>query len=324
MDKGFTFDGALMFPFRAAHARSFPWKFALAMAIVSTVLTGVFLYLVRGLFFNLFDELEGLSGSGGDELERVFATLFRFFGQFAPWMVLSVAVSWVIWAMFTAATQRRYIFDEDFSLRFGPDELRMMGVGAIWYAAQSVVSIIPLILMAPIFTSLMGVDSGEITEEEFVRMIFGRMGLIMLSMLVIMPFYIFFATRFSPVFAMTVKEGKIAFRDAWIVSRGRFWPILGAYLIIAIVGGMVVGFASSIAEMVLMPAFMSSPAALEDMPDLHAVFTPAVMIGILFYLFVRFFMSGLLVHFAQGPAAFAARHDPRGSIDDALKVTDFD
>ena len=324
MVKGFSFDGAMMFPFRAAHVRSFPWKFALAFAVIGTVLTGVFLYLVRNIFFDFFDAMEALDSSGVDSIEEVFGTMFRLLVPLAPWLVLSGLVSWAVWAMFETASQRRYIRDEDFRLAFGPDEVRMMGVGFVWYAVQWIFSLVPLLIMWPIFTSAIGLENGEMTEDEFLRQVFGRMAIILLSMLVFAPIYIFFATRFAPVFAMTVKEKKIAFGDAWIVSRGRFWPILGAYLIIAVVGGMAAGFAGSIAQLVLMPAMMTSPVMMQDVPDFRHMFTPAMIISILVYMFIRFFMSGLLMHFVEGPAAFAARHDPRGSVDDALRVTDFD
>ena len=324
MDKGFTFDGALMFPFRAAHVRSFPWIFALAFAGVGTVLIGLLFYLVRDTFFAMFDMLEQLSEAGTEDVELILGTMFRSLAPLIPWAILATLVSWIVWAMFETATQRRYIRDERFYLSFGGDEIRMMGVGFVWYAAQSVISIVPLLIVFPVFSSALGVESGDITEDEFVRMILGRMGIVVLLMLIFLPVYVFFATRFSPVFGMTVKEGKIDFGGAWIASRGRFWPILGAYLIIAVVGGMVGGFVGSLAQLILMPAMMSSPVMMQDVPDVRALFSPAVVISMLVYMFVRFFVSGLLMHFAQGPAAFAARHDPRGSVDDALRVTEFD
>lgn len=324
MDKGFTFDGALMFPFRAAHVRSFPWIFALAFAGVGTVLIGLLFYLVRDTFFAMFDMLEQLSEAGTEDVELILGTMFRSLAPLIPWAILATLVSWIVWAMFETATQRRYIRDERFYLSFGGDEIRMMGVGFVWYAAQSVISIVPLLIVFPVFSSALGVESGDITEDEFVRMILGRVGIVVLLMLIFLPVYVFFATRFSPVFGMTVKEGKIDFGGAWIASRGRFWPILGAYLIIAVVGGMVGGFVGSLAQLILMPAMMSSPVMMQDVPDVRALFSPAVVISMLVYMFVRFFVSGLLMHFAQGPAAFAARHDPRGSVDDALRVTEFD
>lgn len=324
MGKGFTFDGALMFPFRAAHARSFPWKFALAMAAIGTVLTGLLLYLVRGTFFSMVDTLEQMDDSGTEDVQLIFRTLFQAFGAVLPWLVVAALVSWAVWAMFTTASQRRYIFDEDFSLRFGSDELRMMGVGFVWYAAQSVFSIIILLVMAPVFMSVASGDIESMPENQLAGMVLGRMAIVMLLMLIFLPVYIFFATRFSPVFALTVKEKKFAFGDAWIVSRGRFWPILGAYLIIVIVGGMAVSFAGSAAQMVLMPALLSSPAVMEDIEDLRSLFTPAVVVAMLVYIFIRYFLSGLLMHFVHAPAAFAVRHDPRGGVDDAMNIAEFD
>lgn len=324
MNRGFTFDGALMFPFNAAHARSFIWKYALTFAIVGTVLTGLFLFLIRGVLFDFMDAMEALDSSGVEDMETIFGTMFQLLIPLAPWLVLSMLVSWAVWAMFSTATQRRYIRDEDFYLRFGPDEVRMMGVGFVWYAAQWVLTIVPLIVIWPIFTTAIGYENGDITEDEFARQMIGRMGIVFLFMLVLFPFYAFLATRFSPVFAMTVKEGKIAFGDAWIVSRGRFWPILGAYLIIAVVGGMVVSFAGSIAQFILMPAMMSSPAMMQDVPDFRSFFSPVMIIAMLVYMFIRYFLSGLLAHAVDGPAAFAARHDPRGGVDDHLRIADFD
>ena len=200
----------------------------------------------------------------------------------------------------------------------------MMVVAFVWFAVQSAVSLIPLSFMMPLFSAMMSGDVENMTENEILRLVFGGMGGVLLSFLLILPLLAFFGTRFSPVFAMTVKEKKIAFGDAWTVSRGRFWPILGAYLIIAIVGGMVLGFVGSIAELVLMPGFLSSTTVLDGVDDIRGMFTPAVLIGVAVYIFIRYFMSGLLMHFVHGPAAFAARHDPRGSIDDQRRVTDFD
>ncbi|HRX75342.1 MAG TPA: hypothetical protein P5341_14630, partial [Hyphomonas sp.] len=109
MNRGFTFDGALMFPFNAAHARSFIWKYALTFAIVGTVLTGLFLFLIRGVLFDFMDAMEALDSSGVEDMETIFGTMFQLLVPLAPWLVLSTLVSWAVWAMFSTATQRRYI-----------------------------------------------------------------------------------------------------------------------------------------------------------------------------------------------------------------------
>lgn len=323
MASRFTFDGALMFGFRAAHAKSFPWKFALAFAVVSTVLTALFAWLIKDAIFGFMDTVERLDSVGADDPAQVFSVFFSLFGGLLPWIVLGSLASLVVWAMFMAATQRRYIRDEAFSIRFGPDELRIMAVGVVWYLGVSLMYLLPGLVMLPMFGIVSDFANGDISENEMVAFMLGRMSIVALMFLVMFPVYVFFATRFSPVFAMTVKERRIAFGDAWIVSRGRFWPILGAFLILAIVGGMAVGFAGSIAQMLVTPAFMGSVSRVEDSSELRSLFTPALTIALLLYAFIRYFLSGLLMHFVQGPAAFAARHDPRGSVDDALSVEEF-
>lgn len=323
MASRFTFDGALMFGFRAAHAKSFPWKFALAFAVVSTVLTALFAWLTKDAIFGFMDTVEQLDSVGADDPAQVFSVFFSLFGGLLPWIVLGSLASLVVWAMFMAATQRRYIRDEAFSIRFGPDELRIMVVGVVWYLGVSLMYLLPGLVMLPMFGIVSDFANGDISENEMVAFMLGRMSIVALMFLVMFPVYVFFATRFSPVFAMTVKERRIAFGDAWIVSRGRFWPILGAFLILAIVGGMAVGFAGSIAQMLVTPAFMGSVSRVEDSSELRSLFTPTLTIALLLYAFIRYFLSGLLMHFVQGPAAFAARHDPRGSVDDALSVEEF-
>ncbi|WP_375209617.1 hypothetical protein [Hyphomonas jannaschiana] len=323
MASRFTFDGALMFGFRAAHAKSFPWKFALAFAVVSTVLTALFAWLTKDAIFGFMDTVEQLDSVGADDPAQVFSVFFSLFGGLLPWIVLGSLASLVVWAMFMAATQRRYIRDEAFSIRFGPDELRIMAVGVVWYLGVSLMYLLPGLVMLPMFGIVSDFANGDISENEMVAFMLGRMSIVALMFLVMFPVYVFFATRFSPVFAMTVKERRIAFGDAWIVSRGRFWPILGAFLILAIVGGMAVGFAGSIAQMLVTPAFMGSVSRVEDSSELRSLFTPTLTIALLLYAFIRYFLSGLLMHFVQGPAAFAARHDPRGSVDDALSVEEF-
>ena len=324
MANRFSFDGALMFGFRAAHARFFPWKFALAFAIVSTILSAFFAWLVKDTLFGFVSSMEQLDDAGIDDPGIIFRAMFNLLGSLIPTAVIASLVSLVVWAMFMTATQRRYIRDEDFSIRFGADELRMMGAGFVWFLGLSVVYVVPLLVMLPAFGQITEFYHGNMTEEQFALSMLSRAGIVSVFVLLTLPFYIFFATRFSPVFAMTLKEGKIAFGDAWIASRGRFWPILGAYLIVAIAGGLVVAFGSGIVEMLMMPMFMFSMNDIDETTDFENLFTPGFIAAMLTYTFFRYFLSGLLMHFANGPAAFAARHDPRGGVDDTLNISEFD
>jgi len=72
--------------------------------------------------------------------------------------------------------------------------------------------------------------------------------------------------------------------------------------------------------------FMMAPAFenVQTGDDIAAAFmSSGVIVVLAVYLIARLFLSGLLMHVAGAPAAFAARHDPRGSVDDTYRVDTF-
>lgn len=55
--------------------------------------------------------------------------------------------------------------------------------------------------------------------------------------LAVLPFIgilvpIYFATRFAPAAAVSVAEGRFKFFDAWPATKGRFWALFGAFLLL--------------------------------------------------------------------------------------------
>jgi len=157
---------------------------------------------------------------------------------------------------------------------------------------------------------------------------FGTMGAgIALYVFVSMPLYIFFATRLSPCFAQTVKDRKIAFFDAWNISHGRFWPILGGYVILAIGGAFLLNIVESILQNIVMLPFMGAIENIEtDGGDgfVELLTSPMFLIPIGIAIAVSASLRGLLGHIAHGPAAFAARHDPRGGVDEDSMLSNFE
>jgi hypothetical protein len=84
MASRFTFDGALMFAFRAAHARSFIWKFALAFAGISTILSALGVWLMKDTLIRFIEAIEQLDASGIDDPGIVFGTIFNVMGGLIP------------------------------------------------------------------------------------------------------------------------------------------------------------------------------------------------------------------------------------------------
>jgi hypothetical protein len=53
------------------------------------------------------------------------------------------------------------------------------------------------------------------------------------------------------------------------------------------------------------------------------LWSPGFLLPMGIFLFISQFLQGLLQHVVGGPAAFAARHDPRGGVEDEAKVDAF-
>ena len=326
MPTGFSFEGALSNAFRAAHFRTFPWIFAATNALVMILFMAIVGYLSKDTVLAVIESMEALENTNIDEDDpgAVLSMVFGTMTPLIPWVIVVSIGSWVLWAMFEAASQRRYIRGERFSLRLGSDEFRMMAVGLFWWLFTLACFGLPALSVWNGVIDLFQLFAGGVSENEFGRRmipaILGGLGLTLLSF----PVYVFFATRLSPCFAMTIKDRKIVFFDAWNVSRGRFWPILGAFLIIAVAGVIV----SSILDQVLQfgfAGFMSDfPNAQSGEEAMQLVFSATFLVPLGLYIFVSAFISALQQHFNGAPAAFAARHDPRGGVDDIARMAVFD
>ncbi|MFN7164128.1 MAG: hypothetical protein ACK4P2_04850 [Hyphomonas sp.] len=322
MIRGFTFERALSWPFTAPHLATFPWIFGLVFALVSTAVFMAIGLLAAGDFTAWINAVEAADGE--TDPQAGLSALMGGFGGMIGWIGLSAAAGWVIWAMFETASQRRYIRGEAFSLGFGADEARMMVVGLLWSLLGAVLVAGPVILIiwsafAAIMAGAEGMTDAQ-AGERIVGPVFGAMGL----MLLVTPLYIFLATRLAPCFALTVRTRKISFLDAWNVSRGRFWPILGAYVIIAFAGGIIGQVLLGIAQLLILPATLNMANAAERGADVAALMlSPAFLVPIGTYIFIALFVQGVMQHAVGGPAAFAVRHDPRGGIEEENQIEAF-
>lgn len=323
MTYGFTFERALAWPFVAPHFGTFPWLFGAAYAGCYLALFGLLALLGGRDTADWITAMGALPDSAS--ADEVTALMFGFVRRLLPLAFIGGLAAWALWAMFETASQRRYIWGQTFSLGFGADEARMMVVGLFWNLMGVVVFIIPFgIVFGGLFAMLAGVtsetDPSEVGERAAAT-VFGAFGL----MLLVYPVYIFLATRLAPCFGLTVKDKRIRFLDAWGVSRGRFWPILMAYVILAIGGAFAVQLAQGIGQLILMPVFMFGVSGPEMTPEeMGAYFTSAgFLIPVAIFMYVFLFLQGVLQHAVGGPAALAARFDPKGAVDDIDRIAAF-
>ena len=332
----FRFEGAISNAFKAVKPVQYLVVMPLIYAGVITLIYAIGLYLMRDLFGDFMANAEALENAGIDEDDpgAVFSAMFALMAPFLPWVIGLSLVTGVVWSVFTAAGMRRYVRDESFRLGFGMDEIRIMGVAILWYLLMTVLYILPFLL---IFSSIWGIVSEAIVngdtmtpaqEDALAMKIGGSMAGAFGLMIILFPLYVFLATRFSPAFALTIKKRKFAFIDAWNVSRGRFWPILGAFVILAVGGGMAVGIVDQIFQMILMLPLMGAVENAENIQsgeEFAGLFLRAgflVPLGI--YMVLTVALRFALEHASHGPAAYAARHDPRGSVDDEMMLQNFE
>jgi hypothetical protein len=55
---------------------------------------------------------------------------------------------------------------------------------------------------------------------------------VVVAVLAALLLLIFFAVRFAPAAATSIAKRRFAFFDAWTVTKGRFWALLGAFLLL--------------------------------------------------------------------------------------------
>lgn len=316
MRSSFSFDRALTWPVRAPHFGSFPWLYGAAYAVIYLLL-----FIIVGVagwqdLSDWFLDLQFLDDDRYASPDELLGALFGGLAGLLPLLGFAILAGWVIWAMFEAASQRRYIFGQGFSLGFGADELRLMIVSLMWMAMTGILFLIPLVLMFSGFAVMIEAEINDRMNDAVGLRVAGFLLSSLGSGLIFFFVYVFLATRFAPCFGLTIKEKSIRFFDAWNVSRRRFWPILGAYIILAFIAGLVSQIVSTLAQFTMTPLFMALPVEGDVDPEefLSLLASPAILLPLGLIYLLMLFVQGLTQHVIGAPAALAARHDPRNDL----------
>lgn len=111
-------------------------------------------------------------------------------------------------------------------LRVGIDELRVLGLLLLFAIAALIGLVGSMMLIMVVGAGIsMGGDSPVIG------------GLLMLLfMLALFPLLIFLTVRMSLAFPLTLHRRKLVLGEAWRLSRGRFWTLFGAALVVSVIG----------------------------------------------------------------------------------------
>jgi hypothetical protein len=236
---------------------------------------------------------------GGDP-QAAFANMGAMIGR----LFLFGFLFFVLYVILSAASQRAVLQPERrgfFYLRLGMDEVRLLALSLIFIIGFYVAMLVLLLVMG-LLIGLFGAMTGSIGVTA---------GLAILEFLAIFVFAIWFMTRFALAFPLTLMRGKIVIGEAWRITRGRFWSLFAAFLVLFVImlllWGIVSAFTSAsyfaqIARAGSDPAAMQQ-AMQQQMARQFGAITPTMVIGWI----LGGIVGGLSIAIWGGAVATAAR-----------------
>jgi len=181
-----------------------------------------------------------LFGVGGSSLHDLMAlqadgktppptAVLSLLGQLAPAALGVLALALVFHAVFYTAMLRAILRPGDrafASIRLSIDELRQFALAVVLFVMFMVYGFIAEVIAIVLITLTKGLDGSALPVD-------------ILIVLAVVAALAYPAVRLSVAPAMTFADGRISIFRTLPVTRGRFWPMLGAY-VLAIVLALVV------------------------------------------------------------------------------------
>lgn len=177
-----------------------------------------------------------------------------FGGGFFVALLLMILLFTILWAAaFRAATQpgeRHAAY-----LRVGMDELRLIGVSLILTIGFYLVMFV-LGLVVGVLAGLVGAAAGGGSRTVLALVIIASIALLCAAA-------IYFGVRLSPAGPLTIIRRKIIIGDAWRLTRGHFWRLLGGYVLVGLVvfAVYIVILAIQLGPMLAAAGSLTSPGA---------------------------------------------------------------
>lgn len=184
----------------------------------------------------------------------------------------------LVFAVLSAAVYRAVLRPQDKAfarLRFGADELRLAGVwillGLLWLGVSMVVGVVLIILAIAV---AMASKASPANLVLFVLVVYP----------VIFALLAWFSVKFSFAAPMTFAQKRIQLFASWKLTKGRFWSLLGCYLLafvfivifwlLALIVDAAVAVGSTGGSITAAAASMFQP----DYSSAQAYFTPARLV----------------------------------------------
>ena len=254
----FDFGEAMIQPFRTSGGADFAKRLwfwvtipiALALIIAVPMIAPHF----GGTLVWQAEYMEAMA-SGAEPGAEMFSEMWAAFKPVMPGYGVMLLGMWIAAIMGEAALHRKVLLGTEFAgrpVRFGADEFRVLGAQLSVWTLIYIMMVLGLTL-AIMFSALIGAVLGAVGAA-----------LAAFSMLPVFYFAIHYSVRLIPASALSVKEGSLRVLSARHISKGRFWPLFGAFLLVYI-GGTIIS--TVITQLGYLIVFGGNPAAEAILPD---------------------------------------------------------
>ncbi|MBI3439360.1 MAG: hypothetical protein HY054_12070 [Proteobacteria bacterium] len=260
----------------------------LMLAAITLLLGAVFAGINWGTLSHLGD-IFTMSAAESKDPARVMPLLGGVFGLMGS-MFLVLIVFYLALAAYEAACLRWMIRGEApglFGWRFDNDMWRVYGVYWCWVGVHYAVAMAMGVLIVPIMFATMPsflMNAGGAPPDIFAMMRWQLSVQLPLTLLQYLPL-IFVGVRFGPAAATTVARQRFSFLEAWTVTRGRFWELLGSFAVLWLIAGVAVALVMALATgpllMRIWPVFAEmwrSPSEAHVQSYMHAIFSPQSLV----------------------------------------------
>ncbi len=125
-----------------------------------------------------------------------------------------------------------------FGWRVDDDVWRVYGIYWCWLIVHFAVGMVVGMVMMPILLATSPIFSNNGAAPDIASMWRWQLSVqLPLSMLQYLPL-IFIGVRFGPAAATSIARQRFSFFEAWTVTRGRFWELLGSFALLWLVAGI--------------------------------------------------------------------------------------
>lgn len=245
---------ATFFAFKKREQRFVLTRAAVGYFLIYLLLTAAYFALIwtsLGALIGWYGEAMQAASQGG-EPSAPPVELFTL----APYAAAFAILALILFAAFEAACLRWLVRGESgggvLGLTLGADTWRVFATYFLWLGFFIAFSI--LIVLFYVATQAISSLGGAATLMAIVLGALAPLGFLALL--------IWGAVRFAPAAATSIARGRFAFFEAPAVSRGRFWPLLGAFVILW-VGYCVIVFIAG--QIIQIPAQQAIQPVIRDM-----------------------------------------------------------